>query len=534
MKCFDGLRLTGTVALLATLMVATAAAQQPTMVLTIRGIDAILDDAEFIGAEIGHDGVKGTADQFLTSFAGGLAGVDRSKPFGVFWNATASGSPDMPVAFVPVSDVEGLKKLLGMLTADFKDNKGQWSMTLNDNKLFAKVSGGYCFISNVPTALTKLPDPSKIVNSKYDFALDLSVASIPDEFKETFLTAMESGLQQAAEQAPEASTEAEKALRELLQNSLVTSTKDLVNDSDRLTLGIDIDKKSRLFALDFGLTGKSNTNLAKSMTAFGKLQPVFAGIGADSSPLRVVFSYPTTGIVDQVDSIMKSAREAAESQIETDDHFATDAERKTAKGLAGRLIDIFQATVKTGSMHSGLVIEPADEGKLRIISGSRVARGDDLGKVIDEAIKLSKDDDVKDKIKLDAAKHAGARIHAITIDADEEDDFSKLLGADPGHIAIRSDSVWIALGTDNLTALKKALDAKPLTKPSSPISLQVKPGALVAIMEKNDEKLVERAKELAGKPGDKLTLEVAPVPNGAKLRLEIGVDVLQLAEQQDN
>jgi hypothetical protein len=38
---------------------------------------------------------------------------------------------------------------------------------------------------------------------------------------------------------------------------------------------------------------------------------------------------------------------------------------------------------------------------------------------------------------------------------------------------------------------------------------------------------------VASKPGDKLLFDVAPTANGAKIRIEFGIDLLQLADQLD-
>jgi len=53
-------------------------------------------------------------------------------------------------------------------------------------------------------------------------------------------------------------------------------------------------------------------------------------------------------------------------------------------------------------------------------------------------------------------------------------------------------------------------------------------------MEKDNEDLIAKAKELAGKPGDKFNVEIVPVANGAKLRLEFGIELLQLATPDDD
>ena len=95
-------------------------AQQPTVVFSIRGIEPLLDDAEFIGGELGQEGAKETAEQLIRNFTAGkgLAGVEQDKPLGLYWNATAAGEPEMPVLFVPVADADALKELLTELAPE--------------------------------------------------------------------------------------------------------------------------------------------------------------------------------------------------------------------------------------------------------------------------------------------------------------------------------------------------------------------------------------------------------------------------------
>lgn len=520
--------------LMTALMAAVAQAQQPTVVFSIRGIDPLLDDAEFIGEELGHEGSKATAEQLIAAFTGGkgLAGIDKEKPLGLYWNASAAGAPEMPVVFLPVADADELKGLLTELPVEFKDSKGQWTMSVNGTKLFAKVSTGYCFISNAPTALAKLPDPSKFANTKYDLALDVNIASIPADLKETFLTQAEASGRQRMEEGPEPKSEAERVTRDITFDAMIAGMRSLLIDGDKFTIGANVDEEARTGALDIGVTGKANSGLANAWSAYAKTAPAFAGIGSDAAPFRMVVSYPTTGFTEQLDAIFKAMRETADKAIDDDENLKSDDDRDTARNIAKRIFDIFQSTTKSGSMHSGVVLEAGGSDKIRVIGGTRVAKGDDAEKLLEELVKLAKEKPEVAKVKIDAAKHAGARIHAVTPDQSEEN--AKYFGDEPGHLAIRPDSVWVSIGGDNLTALKKALDAKPPVRTTtSPISIQVKPAALVLLMEKDDEDLIERAKEVASKPGDKLLFDVAPTANGAKIRIEFGIDLLQLADQLD-
>lgn len=530
MKRLIGWRMAGLAVLCMAVMATVAQAQQPTMVFAIRGIDPLLDDAEFIGGEVGQEGVKDTVEQLAAAFTGGkgLAGIDRKKPLGVYWNSSAAGAPEMPVIFLPIEDEAELKELFAGLAPDFKDSKGTWSATVNGNRVFGKVSTGYLFVSIAP--LSKLADPTKITNSKYDISLEVNIASIPEQFKELFLTQVEENGRRQMEEGPEPNSEAERMGREFGFNAALAIMKSLVNDGDRLTLGLDVDQKTRLGAMDFALTGKSNSPMAKVLAAYGKTQPLFAGIGSESAPFRMVFSHPTPGTAEQLDAFFSGAKSSINDQIEKDERLNDDKDKAAAKSVAGRLLDIFMTTAKSGSLHSGVVLESGGKDKLRVIGGAKVANGDEAGKLLDDVIKLSKENPDVAKVKVDAAKHAGARIHAITHEADEES--QKLFGDEPAHLAFRADSLWMSIGGDNLTALKKALDAKPSPRATaSPISIQVKPAALVLLMEKDDEGLLERAKEIAGKPGDKMNVDLAPIPSGAKLRIEFGIDLLQLADQ---
>jgi hypothetical protein len=186
-------------------------------------------------------------------------------------------------------------------------------------------------------------------------------------------------------------------------------------------------------------------------------------------------------------------------------------------------------------MQSGLVVEPAADGKLQVVMGTKVAKGSDAAKVMDEILEQLKDEPRIAGVSLEAATHAGVRIHAVTPKFDD-DNVEEILGDQPIHLAVRNDSFWITAGIDNLTALKKALDQFGKTPPRAvaPISLRTRPAVMVTSLAKDDDDLVARAKKVVGKPEDKLNLEIVPIAGGAKLRLELGFNVLGLLPQDND
>ncbi len=511
----------------------SAFAAPPTVVVSVKSVDELLDHAELIGSSVGSEGLKDTAEQFINSLTGGagLTAFDREKPFGFYWSVPESAPNDVgkPVVFLPVSDVEELKKLISMFVPDFKDDDGQWSMTVQGQNVVAKMVHDYCFFSESAEGLTDLLNPEAIVNSDYDIAIDLNLASIPKDLKSTFLEAAETEGRKNMENDPEPKNEAEAAGRKMGFEWFLGVLKAVTNDGDRLTIGIKVDDETRLGSFDFDLTGVSNSTLAKSFAVYSKTTPAFASVATDSAPFRMTLSHPTTSLIEPFDELLAAARKATEAEIDKDEKLQESADKNAAKDVANRLYNIVQATVKSGSMHSIVVLEAGDNDTVRILGGTKIPKGDDAGKLLDDIVKLAKQSPDFAKVKVDVAKHAGARIHSIEGEFDDKE--AALFGDSPGHLAIRSDSLWLSFGGGNLDALKAALDlsGKKVSKSTAPISIYTKPATLVTLMEQEDEALVQRAEIIAGEPGDLLNFEVVPTEKGGiKLHIEFGIDLFKL------
>ncbi len=514
-------------------MVLPLQAAAPAVVVSLKSIEEILDDADFIGSNVGQEGLKEVAEQNIKALTGGagLSGVDREKTLGLYWNLVESEPDNMGtvVVFLPISDEDEFKDLLKKLAPDLKDDDGQWSLTVQGLPLFAKFANDYCYISTAKEGLTDLSDPAKIANTEYDIAFDLNLSSIPQQAKDTYLGVAEQGARQGLQEQPEPENDAEAVGRKLGFDGMLGTIKSVVNDGDKLTFGLDVDSESRVIGLDLGLTGKPKTPLAHALAIYGKTTPTFAAVTSDDAPLQLIMTLPTTGLFKEYDELIEGMRKTADAEIDKDPKLEDDADRKAAKDVTNRLFNIAQATVKTGSLSAVIVFEQGDEDTVRVIGGAKVAKGDDAGKLLDDILKLSKESPDLAKIKPDVAKHAGARIHAITPDLNDKQ--TAMFGSDPSHLAIRTDSLWLSLGGGNLEALKKALDqsGKKAANSEPPISLRVKPATLVTLIEQDDQALIERAEALAGESGDVLNVKLAPKgTTGIDFHLDFGIDLINL------
>lgn len=513
---------------------ATVHAAPPTVVVSVKSLDELLDDANTIGESVGQPGLKDAAEGQISALTGGdgLAGVDRERSFGAYWSMDQSDPNGIGtvVAFIPVTDKEAFEKLIRNFVPDLKVEDEKWTATVQGIPLFGKIVEDYAYISSSEEALEELAELESITNEDYDISLQVILSNIPAQLKETYLSVVEQSANNDRSSDSPAKNPAEEVGRELgLQWALAGITA-VVNGGDRLTFGLDFDEEARLASVDFDLTSIKGSDLERSFTAYSKMVPAFGAISPESPALRLVLSHPTTAILDKLPELFDAIRKSAESEIDNDPKMKDDADRQAAKDVSNRLLNIAEATLKSGALHSVLVVEEGDDDTVRIYGGTKVAKGDDAGKLLDDVLKLAKESPELANVTPDVAKHAGARIHEIKADAHDKQ--AEMFGDSPLHLAIRADSLWLSIGGGNLDALKAALDAfgKKPAKTEVPISLRVKPATLVTLLEKDDQGLIERAQTIAGEDGDVLNLEIQPhETTGLKIHLQFGIDLFRLA-----
>lgn len=508
-------------------------AAPPTVVLSIKSLDEILDDADAIGEAVGQGGLKEVAEGQINAVTNGdgLAGVDRERALGAYWSIDESDPNGfgIVVAFIPVTDKDAFEKLIRTFVPDLKVEDEKWTATVQGVPLVAKIVDDYCYISSTEDEFSDLAKLDSITNDDYDVSLQVIISNIPASMKESYLGVVEQSARNEQDDT-NSENEAEAVGRQIGLDWGLAAITAIVNDGDRFTFGFDFDSETRLVSVDFDLTSVKGSDLEKSFTAYSKMVPAFGAISPESPALRMVLSHPTTSILDKLPALIDAIRKSADKEIDNDPKMKDDADREAAKKVANRLIDIAEATLKSGALHSILVIEDGDDETVRLYGGTKIAKGDDAGKLLDDVMQLAKESPELADVKLDVDKHAGARIHEIKADAHDKQ--AEMFGDSPLHLAFRPDSLWISIGGGNLDALKSALDSfgKKPPKTEVPISLRVKPATLVTLFEKDDQALIERATALAGEAGDVMNLEIQPFEKtGLKVHFEFGIDLFQLA-----
>jgi hypothetical protein len=516
---------------------ARTAAQEPVAVISIKNVDALVSDLKYILSAGGSPELSDLVDNMIDQMTQGkgLAGIDRTKPLGAYMTLNAGNSPDF-VIFVPVTDNRTFRE--DFLSAFFSRQQevagGIFSVQSEGQQFYGKFANGHCFLSALPATLNKLPDPARIARSRFTFNLEADLSRMPDEVKDGLVEKAEEAVRAAEEEQANPPSELEARVRDRGQKMMAQFVRMLIKETDRMSLGIDVDQKSKLVALDIGLVAKPGSSLAQSLATYSKTTSSFAALVGPDAAASMILAAP---ISDQLREYLRDAIESnieqARLDIDKSERLKTPEQREAAKDLMQRLMKIVKATGETGLVDGVVAAYGTPDGMAQIIAASKVASGDELTKTLEEFVKQHAGTPEADKVKLNLAQHAGARIHAISLELDE--DAKQYFASGTAHLAIRKDTVFFAIGGDSLAAVKSSIDK--VDKPTSatgkgaanrpPVSIRLQPSKLVAIFGKGDDPNITLAREAFTGDGDHISLELFAMERGARLRLELGEGFLR-------
>ncbi len=211
-------------------------ADEPALVLSVRSVDVLLEEADHVGGKIGMAGVKKFLENWIIIYTRGkgLAGLDRAKPFGVYQQFIGQSSELEGVMFVPIADEDDFISLLKASAPDLSESEGVWTMTQSGIPCYGKFSKGYFFLTPAEHMLADLVDPVDIINDEYDISWNSSIAAIPQELKDEFLSNSERQWRANLENGPQPSNEAERVARDFAFEQSIDLMKLLANDADRI------------------------------------------------------------------------------------------------------------------------------------------------------------------------------------------------------------------------------------------------------------------------------------------------------------
>src|SRR5262245_7989277 len=398
-----------------------ATAQEPVAVITIKNVDSLISDIKYILAAGGSPELGDLVDNMIDQMpqGKGLPGIDRTKPLGAYMTLNAANTTDF-VIFVPVTDNRMFREdfLSSIFTKQQQVAGGMFSVQGDDGQqFFGKFANGHCFMSPLPAALNKLVDPARIAQPKFTFNLEADLSRMPDEVKDGLVEQAEDAVRNAEEDPTKPATEIEARLRDRGQKMFAQLARMLIKETDRFTLGIDVDQKKKLVALDIGLVAKPRSPLAQSLAAYSKTTSSFAGlVGPDAAASFILAAPLSDEFRDYLHDTIQSGIEQARTDIDNSERLKTPGQKAAAKDLMERLMKVIRATGEMGMVDGVLAVYATENDMAQIVAAGKVASGDEVSKTLEEFVKQHAGTPEAEKIKLDVAKHGDARIHSLAIE----------------------------------------------------------------------------------------------------------------------
>jgi len=507
---------------------------KPLVVASLAGSDEVLSNILYVteAASVGDFG------RLAAMLAGPYtAPLDKTRPFGVY--LTLLGEDDVrAMSFVPVKD---LKMLLMTMEQQIgkPEDLGDGVLKIAADRpqpMFVKESDGWAFVANRQEHLNDLPkDPVALLDGldkKYTFALRVNVCNIPPNLREMAVTQVRQGFEDRV--AQELNPQQAQAMRQF-GGLLVDSIVQVIEETDHITLGWQVDKEAKKTYLDVSFTAVQGTELAKQMKLIKEGKSAFAGFSLpDAAVTFLGHGASSKSEVEQSTALLARLREQAMQGIERDGNLANDDECQTVKAIVNQLLDIAGETVKAAKMDAGatLVLKP---GSLAFAGGGFVADGVKLAETLKKLAEFAAQKDPNfPGVNFDAETYEGVAFHTAKIPLRGADSKAREILGDPLELVIGTakTSAYVAFGKDAAGLLKSVLAASSADRgkqlPPSQLRLALTP--ILAFVAATDPKpeiqaALDAVKQYAG--SDTISVTATPIKNGCTVRLEVHEGVLK-------
>jgi len=517
----------------AVLLVPTASlrAQDPSkaaLVVAINNLNEVFNDVSAVAQW------AGAADQVgfpLMMGRAAVSKVDQNKPIGGFVSLD-QGEPKSMV-FLPVEDLKGLFAQAKEQIGSPKElGDGKYEFRVNGQSIYVKEGKGWAYISNDSGYLANTPaNPAETLAAltrQYDIAVQLNVQNIPAELRNLARTQIKSLLANARGGA------GDPALQEQMRKNVEKQLDTLFDDVDSVTIGVAIDAKAQNIALEFAMTARDGTDLAKQMALSKDAKSEFAGLATDAAAvsMHLITALAPTDI-DQVLGNFKALRQQAMKEIDNDGRIPDPSARDTIKGALSSIMDAVESTIKGGKLDLGSSIVLEDD-EFQMVIGGLLVDGAKLENGIKKLVELAKNAPDAPQIQLNAGSYKGVNFHVIEVPLDgASDDVQDIFGESVEiTLGIGADRMFLAVGDDGIGLIKAGMQNADSGRGKSvhPMVLQI---AMTPIMKfaaaiSEDPNMERVAKSLAQSDGkDHIRLTSRSIPRGSVGRLEIEPGVLK-------
>ncbi len=507
--------------------------------------EKLIGDIGFLGTLVGRPEAAQMAEggiAFVTQGKGANL-LDKSKPWGLI--VQTDGLAFYYVGCLPIAKLDDVLEVAKGYGAEITDRgNGTKELVLpNKKSFFVKPQNDVVFISVTEASLSHLPaNPQEILARRvadYDLSVEIAVKNVPEGIRQFALQAMQAGMQQGMRKLPDETDEQFAGRQKLAQDQMAQMSR-MINEIDTVKIGWAVDAQQQRTYLDFTYQFVAGSKMAQKMAMYTDPRTNFAGFYQPDAAATLTFTTkadPSLIAEDlaQFETMIQNLRQQSDKQI---DKKVSDPEaREALKAARNDLLDAVEGTIKEGQIDGAAFLRVSPES-LTLIAGMHVkepAKVESALKNLESTAKKSPD---FPGIKWNAANHAGVNFHTLTVPVPETEEAPRrMLGKELNvAVGIGSDTVYIAVGHDNIEAVNKAIDASAAEKGKKvpPFEFALSLGPIMEVAadaakgpEKQKFQAVADLLKSQAQGRDHIRAVGQIVPNGLRYRIEAEEGVLR-------
>jgi hypothetical protein len=519
----------------------------PLLVVNIASVERVLKQADVAFESAGRVELSETIGSALER-VNDLKGLDRNQPLGLL--VYLQGITPQVVGFAPVENLDNLLKTieLGPVTTK-KTAEDRIEIAGPRQTLYGKLQRGYAFVSNTEEALDhEFGDPAKFtakLSAVYDISASINLKTLPPITRDLFLGFIRSQTEinlQRRDSEPEGAYRIRKAdgLRNLEFIEM------LLSQGEELTVGWSVSPTDRSAALEAIALATPESELASNFNQLYSVKSQFANLIKDTSKFPLVASM-SWKIDKSGQKFMKElftgvemelGKQLAKASSSSGTGTATSSDATTEAALHD-LLDVLRETAQAGHFDFAAQFVGEPGSPFVLLGGLKVTNGDKLSTALADIVTRLKSNAELAETQTNAAEHKGVRLHRIQPKRMGEAE-ERLYGAKPSfYLGAGGKSFWFAFGGDNaLVELRKAIDIvdRPVadTVASVPFQFVMNFSRWMEIFGAGggSDGFASRAKSAFDKGGDTLRIDVKPLDNGMRLRVQLDEAFLRLLGQE--
>ena len=473
--------------------------ETPSVVVRVKSLNALLQNLNLVVKLVGQEEAANQIEALVKSRIGkkGLEGIDPARPFGVYVRFGKAIDEINGAILIPIVDDKTFLAWLENLGVIYtKDKDGIYTHKTDKNvDLYFRFAHQYLYITSVNTEsiqIKNLPDPAKALAISGDATISLvaRIDQIPNDARlfalaqldEVIETAKKQGKQRGKKGEDPLATKVREETTIGLMNAFHTLVKSLIGEGAEVRLDLDVNDKTKEMNVNFNVTGKPDTDLAKTIKTLGELKSPLAGLVKKDVAFQggVHFVLPEA-LNKAFVTLINEVKVDALKGIQDD----------TKKAQAQMLFDALMPTAKAGEFQIVAAVLGPKAERYTFLGALKLKDGDKLGKTVHDLLKEALKDipeAQRDKMRLDFDRVGAIQIHRFEVPKDPKLDkiLTDVAGDNHLYLAFRDDALLVALGTESLATLKAALANKESTV-SQPLVFDFDVARMAALMAKTPE-----------------------------------------------